>query len=73
MLIKVHIAPLTKFRPENPCGDVESKDHMQKISGIGLGVSLQLSFSSFEKIQNYDVTSGNHYKAFYGGNYDKLK
>ena len=53
---------------------VESQDHIQKISGIGLGVPLQLSFSSFEKkIQNYDVTSGNHYKAFYGRNYDKLK
>ena len=52
---------------------MESQDHIQKISGIGLGVSLQLSFSSFEKVQNYDVTSGNHYKAFYGRNYDKLK
>ena len=31
---------------------------IQKNSGIGLGVCLQLSFSSFEKIQNYDVTSG---------------
>ena len=55
---KVHITSLTKFRPENPCG---VKDHIQKISGIRLGVSLKLSFSSFEKIQNYDVTSGNHY------------
>ena len=52
---------------------MESKDHIEKISRIGLGVSLQLSFFSFEKIQNYDVTSGNHHKAFYGGNYDKLK
>ena len=52
---------------------MESHDHIQKISGIGLGVSLQLSFSSFEKVQNYDVTSGNHYKAFYGRNYDELK
>ena len=52
---------------------MESKDHMEKISRIGLGVSLQLSFSSFEKIQNYEVTSVNHYQAFYGGNYDKLK
>ena len=32
--VNVHITPLTKFRPEN----VESKDHIQKISGIGLGV-----------------------------------
>ena len=46
---------------------------MQKNSGIGLGVHLQLSFSSFEKIQNYDVIPGSHYQAFYGGNYDKLK
>ena len=52
---------------------MESKDHIEKISGIGLGVSLQLSFSSITKIQNYDVTSGNHYKAFYGGNHDQLK
>ena len=52
---------------------MESKDHIQKISGIGLGVSLELSFSGFEKIQNYDVTSGNHYQAFYRGNYDMLK
>ena len=52
---------------------MESKDHIEKISGLGLGVSLQLSFSSFEKIQNYDVTSGNHCQAFYGGNLDKLK
>ena len=37
---------------------MKSKDHTHKISGIGLGVSLQLNFSSFEKIQNYDVTSG---------------
>ena len=57
--LKVHITPLTKFRPERT--HVESKDHIQKISGIGLGVSLQSSFFSFEKIQNYDVTSGNHY------------
>ena len=28
---------------------MESKDHIEKISGIGLSVSLQLSFSSFEK------------------------
>ena len=52
---------------------MESKDHIEKVSGIRLGVSLQLSFSSFEKMQNYDVTSGNHYQAFCGGNYDKLK
>ena len=45
---------------------MESEDHIEKISGIGLGVSLQLGFSSF-------VTSGNHCQAFYGGNYDKLK
>ena len=64
------ITPLTKLRPENHVG---SKDHIQQISGIGLRVSLQLSFSSFKKIQNYDVTSGNHYQALYGGNYDKLK
>ena len=51
---------------------MESKDHIEKISGIGLGVSLQLCFSSFEKIQNYEVILGNHYQAFYGGNY-KLK
>ena len=49
------------------------KNHIQKNSGIGVGVSLQLSFSSFEKIQNYDVKSGNHYEDFFGGNYDKLK
>ena len=52
---------------------MESKNHIEKISGIGLGVSLQLNFSSSEKIQNHDVTSGNHYQAFCGGNYDKLK
>ena len=56
-LLKVHITLQMRFRPEV----VESKDHMEKISRIGPGVSLQLSFSSFEKIQNYDVTSGNHY------------
>ena len=56
--VKVHITPLTKFRPENPCGVKRSHT---KISEIELGVSLQLSFSGFEKIQNYDVTSGNHY------------
>ena len=28
---------------------MQSKDHIEKISAIGLGVSLQLSFSSFEK------------------------
>ena len=33
-----------------------SKDHMQKISGIGIVVFPQLSFFSFEKSQNYDVT-----------------
>ena len=58
VVLKVHITPLTKFHPENPCGVKRSHT---KISGIGLGVFLQLSFSSFEKIQNYDVTSGNHY------------
>ena len=53
---------------------MESKDHNHtKKSGIGLGVSLQLSFSSFQKIQNYDIISRSHYQAFYGGNYDKLK
>ena len=40
---------------------MESKDHKEKISGIGFGVSLQLSFPSFEKIKNYDVTSGKDY------------
>ena len=50
-----------------------SKDHMQNISGIGLAVFQQLSFFSFEKRQNYDVTSVNHYKALYGGKYDKVK
>ena len=54
-MVKVQITPLRKFRPENPCGVKRSQ---RKISGIGLGVSLQLSFSSFENIQNYDVTSG---------------
>ena len=44
-----------------------------KNSGIALGVFIQLSFSGFEKIQNYDVTSRSHYSAFFGGNYDKLK
>ena len=58
LIVKVHITPLTKFVQRTL---VESKDHIQKISRIGLGISLQLSFSSFEKIQNYDVTSGNHY------------
>ena len=53
---------------------MESKDHNHaKKSGLGLGVSIQLSFSSFEKIQNYDVTSLSHYQALCGGNYDKLK
>ena len=51
--IKVHIPPLTKFRPETPVG---SKDQMQKISGIGIVVFSQLSFFSFEKSQNYDLT-----------------
>ena len=63
LIVKVHITPLTKFRPENPCG--VKRSYTKNF--------LQLSFSSFEKIQNYDVTSGNHYQAFYGGNYDKLK
>ena len=54
-LFKVHITPLMKFRPENPFGVKRSHT---KISRIRLGISLQLSFSSFEKIQNYDVTSG---------------
>ena len=70
VMVKVHITPLTKFSPENPCGVKRSHT---KISGIRLGFSLQLSFSSSEKIQNYEVTSGNNYWAFYGGNYDKLK
>ena len=70
VMLKVHITPLMKFLPENPCGVKRSHT---KISGIRLGFSLQLSFSSSEKIQNYEVTSGNHYWAFYGGNYDKLK
>ena len=35
---------------------VGSKDHMQKISGIGIVVFPQLSFFSFEKSQNNDVT-----------------
>ena len=43
-----------------------SKDHMQKISGIGIVVFPQLSFFSFEKSQNYDVTWGTHIKALYG-------
>ena len=51
--VKVHISPLTKFRPETPVG---SKDHMQKNSGIGIVIFPQLSFFSFEKSQNYDVT-----------------
>ena len=29
---------------------MESNDHIQKIFGIGVGVSLQLTFSSFKKI-----------------------
>ena len=61
--LKVHIPPLTKFRPETPMG---SKDHMQKISGIGIVVFPQLSFFSFEKSQTYDVTWGTHIKALYG-------
>ena len=51
--LKVHIPPLTKFRPETPCGVKRSH---AKISGIGIVVSPQLSFFSFEKSQNYDVT-----------------
>ena len=45
---------------------VGSKDHMQKISGIGLSVFPQLSFLSSKKSQNYDVTPGTHIKALYG-------
>ena len=69
-LVKVHIPPLKKFCPETPMG---SKDHMRKIFRIGIVVFPQLSFFSFEKSQNYGVTSGNHCWAFYGGNYDKVK
>ena len=50
---KVHIPPLTKFRPETPCGVKRSR---AKSSGIGIVVFPQLSFFRFEKNQNYDVT-----------------
>ena len=47
-MFKVHITPLIRNFVQKT--QVESEDHIQKISGIILGVSLQLSFSSFEKI-----------------------
>ena len=45
LIVKVHITPLTKFRPQNPCG--VKRSHTKNFRN--LGVSLQLSFLVLKK------------------------
>ena len=52
-VIKVHIPPLTKFRPETPCG--VKRSHAKNFWNRNCGFPT-IKLFSFEKSQNYDVT-----------------
>ena len=55
---KVHISPLTKFHPENPCG--VKRSHRKNFRNRTWRFPT-IKLFQLKKIQNYDVTSGNHY------------